>query len=970
MLTVDQIISLIDREDIRVISFDLFDTLLVRPSIQPRDIFSLLQKKAEEEYHVDFVKIRYTAEEETKNEFVTLDEIWRHIEKKNHLKPEVAQALKCMEMQLERNLLTARRDTRRLYEAAVRSGKQIIVISDMYLPSDFLKAVLKEKGFGEIAEVFVSCEQKARKSSGALYRRVLEQGKLEDPSELLHIGDNFQSDYKAALEQGITAVYYPSVWDMTMSADSTWGKVLHNQKISEDPIIRILYSFVFLHAWNKNDKLLYGRRCFPDAEAFADLLLAPMLTQLGVEMLCDPAIQEKYDSLFFAARDGYLPKKVYDALGKNTDHIPSCYLYVSRQALCYSTYKSFMDYFEHSRWEGKEYLLKDFISIFVADEQIREQILRKLTKEEQMKNLCTSGDDVYQILKRFKSELESYFANQKKLAETYYKSVIGQKKDHQLVFDCGYGGSVSNGLQRATEIPFDKIYLWQTKENRSIDQKNKTETHCFFGGEPFRGFNIIFEECFSPLEGSCLGFSEDHGRIKPLLENLKISHEMRQTLNMLETCCIAFAEAFEKYFSEYYSSLRAKDHTIFLDVIRYAFLESPYNELNIFDAIVFPDSHGPQMSLSKKTYENFMNLRYYTNSFQGTMFDNPDTIMSPNNKIIEPQKGYRIGIHLHLHNKYLAEEILDYLKTIEYPFDLYITITDQKFEPVLKKLYSQTIVPELMKLTIITTENRGRDVAPWLVEMREVQNQYDLFCHIHGKESAQYGGSFGTKWRQYLFDNLIDGDAVDKIITLFQENEELGLVFPASYPPIRSIHNDRHIPVSGDYGEPEIIRDLLQKMGIEEYFSRDNFIFSMGTMMWYRPKALTPLFSLGLKYDDFPEEPIGVGGTIAHAIERIPSTIVKSTGYTTGQFNLIPEGGRGVTTPGDDREQIARRIGVKSAVQVVYQANIIFLKKKLGFIRKVPDDLNSYDTYDIARSNGLKNALIILRKAIGSYLLK
>ena len=52
-----------------------------------------------------------------------------------------------------------------------------------------------------------------------------------------------------------------------------------------------------------------------------------------------------------------------------------------------------------------------------------------------------------------------------------------------------------------------------------------------------------------------------------------------------------------------------------------------------------------------------------------------------------------------------------------------------------------------------------------------------------------------------------------------------------------------------------------------------------GTMFWYRPEALKPLFDLNLTEQDFPEEPLPVDGTIAHAIERLPVYIAWSQGY-------------------------------------------------------------------------------------------
>ena len=971
-MSVSQICSLIENSNIKEISLDLFDTLLVRPSIVPKDIFILPEDLVKQKYGLSFMELRYMAEEEAGDAFITLEELWHRIAKKHRLAPETERALMHVELQLERDMLTVRRDTKQLYEAAVRSGKRIIVVSDMYLPSDFLREVLAERGFDQIAGVYVSCEEKARKSDGRLYQCVLEKEGLERPSELLHIGDNFLSDYREALEKGITAVYYPSVWELMMGTHSPWGMLQNNGGFVSDAKLRILYSFAMLHAWNKNDRYLYSRHYFPDIEAYADLLLAPMLTDLGIQLLTDPRVQGGYDSLYFAARDGFLPQKVYDILGKSVKHIPSRYLYVSRQALCYAAFQDFSDYFTHSRWYGKEFLLKDFLSTFIIDSSIREHVLESLTEEEKSINLCEKFYDARKALAHVSNELEAYFSAQKKLSSAYYHTAFAGKTGRQLVFDCGYSGSVSAGLIKAVGLPVDKYYLWEKGiENQPLDAKNGTRTVCYFKGDPLLGFNIIFEECFSPTEGSCLGFSEDGGGIRPVLERLDITEGMRADMRTLERCCTAFAEAFAKTFGSYLSALRTEDHAIFLDIARSAFLASPYNELDIFDRIVFPDSHGILLSLSKKTYANFGTLHYYSDSFHGTAFDNPDTVLDGHKLTQELKREYKIGIHLHLYNKYLIEEILSYLKTITHPFDLYITITDPSFEPVLKNLCTGSIIPCLQKLSVIRTANRGRDVAPWVVEMAPVQGKYDYFCHIHGKESAHYGEGFGDRWRHYLYDNLIEGGAVNRILAFFENDEKLGLVFPGCFSGIRDIHNSLHIPVSGNYGEEFMIMDLLRKMGFSEYYARDNYIFSAGTMMWYRPKALEPLFSIGLAYDDFPEEPIPVGGTLAHAIERIPSIVAKNAGYKTAQFNDVHEQriDRAPDAQGHftgSMDQIALTIGVKNALGAVYHAYRIYLEKKTG-VKSAHTDTIAYST---AKNIGVRNAWTVLRKACGIYIFK
>ena len=41
-LSINDIKNIISSDEIKIISFDIFDTLLVRPSVKPKDIFYLL----------------------------------------------------------------------------------------------------------------------------------------------------------------------------------------------------------------------------------------------------------------------------------------------------------------------------------------------------------------------------------------------------------------------------------------------------------------------------------------------------------------------------------------------------------------------------------------------------------------------------------------------------------------------------------------------------------------------------------------------------------------------------------------------------------------------------------------------------------------------------------------------------------------------------------------------------------------
>lgn len=96
------------------------------------------------------------------------------------------------------------------------------------------------------------------------------------------------------------------------------------------------------------------------------------------------------------------------------------------------------------------------------------------------------------------------------------------------------------------------------------------------------------------------------------------------------------------------------------------------------------------------------------------------------------------------------------------------------------------------------------------------------------------------------------------------------------------------VPLYGSKEEYRMITGLLARMGLPATYGRNEQFFSGGTMFWYRPQALQPLLECGLRFEDFPEEPIGVGGTLAHALERVPPLVCTRRGYRVRALTCFP----------------------------------------------------------------------------------
>lgn len=224
---------------------------------------------------------------------------------------------------------------------------------------------------------------------------------------------------------------------------------------------------------------------------------------------------------------------------------------------------------------------------------------------------------------------------------------------------------------------------------------------------------------------------------------------------------------------------------------------------------------------------------------------------------LNKRKLSKIAIVAHLFHDDLAEEFIHYFENIPLAFDLYIS-THKDAKEKLKRIFSKHFGEHCVHVRAV--ENVGRDMAPFVLEFGDIYDQYDLVCWVHSKKS-EYDPKL-SKWRHYLLDNLLGNtDSIETIISYFEQDPQLGLVFPEYFPPIS------HMVEWGS--NFETTSRLCKKLGIHIEQSKE-IQFPAGSMFWFRPDALQPIYKkLSLTLADF-EPPAGeIDGSLAHAIERM-----------------------------------------------------------------------------------------------------
>ena len=135
---IDEISRLLPSFD--VISFDIFDTLLLRPLLDPQDVWRMVEETSGAK---DFAEARRTVDARTyaaatkRGGETTLDEAYALI-------PAWA-CMKDKELAYEDQLLVPNPEVVALWRKAGELGKKRVIVSDMYLPAVFVKKLLLDR---------------------------------------------------------------------------------------------------------------------------------------------------------------------------------------------------------------------------------------------------------------------------------------------------------------------------------------------------------------------------------------------------------------------------------------------------------------------------------------------------------------------------------------------------------------------------------------------------------------------------------------------------------------------------------------------------------------------------------------------------------------------------------------------------------------------------------------------------------
>lgn len=227
---------------------------------------------------------------------------------------------------------------------------------------------------------------------------------------------------------------------------------------------------------------------------------------------------------------------------------------------------------------------------------------------------------------------------------------------------------------------------------------------------------------------------------------------------------------------------------------------------------------------------------------------------------------------IHVHYPDMLERALEFLRDLPLESDKIITTSSQEVADL-----SKSASVGVGHKTIVVP-NRGRNFGP-LLDVLSEHRDWEYLVHLHTKKSEQDIFGRGSKWNSALWSELGNPETAIDAVEILHHHAEYGV----AYPDVSAFVS----PLNFNWNRnAEAASELLAKLGFN--LPEGPIAFPAGGMFAVKKGAILPLLALGLKSTDTPLEPVGVDGTMLHALERLIGVVPTLSGYK----HLVIRGGR------------------------------------------------------------------------------
>ncbi len=431
---------------IKVVSFDVYDTILMR-MIPSEDVTPLAAKKLSESVyektsvHIsteDILKSRADfkfRKEKAKRDW-TVSQWLKKLGHEKDFNSELLHSLgRKAEIDAEAQSLRIANGVIKMINTIKKYGHKVIATSDTWLDKEWLIDLLKYFGL-EFDAVFSSGSIKASKERGIIFKKIENIFNLK-PENFLHIGDNLETDFIRARLAGWKAAWTPRIHHSL----PVWiPKPLQKGPLTIKPFKEIINILKIAPA--RQDTSIYFQLAY---NYLSPLLIIFSLVQWRRFR------EQKIEAVFYIARDAKIMFEVYNIL---SDYLPgSCpryYIRLSRRAIALSHPDNLLQNVIPLPGKMGKKTVGEWLSNFTINPALSNKILNYAGLTEKSKFTEFERKGLRKACKRFQTDINDNQIDQISMIQDYFKQCTGEPFPKRIgIVDSGWACTIQDILNRA-----------------------------------------------------------------------------------------------------------------------------------------------------------------------------------------------------------------------------------------------------------------------------------------------------------------------------------------------------------------------------------------------------------------------------------------------------------------------------------------------------------------------------------------
>lgn len=513
----------------RLISFDIFDTLVDRSVEQPAHVFRMIEAEVErisEGRISNFQSVRQGVERSLRESIaiagerqeISLAEIYDEIMARYGLSETVRDAICSLEVEEEMRVLRRREAGWRLYEAAKASGCRVILISDMYLPEAVVRRILEGAGYPESLPLYLSSTLGLRKHEGDLFTYV-QSAENVACEQWLHIGDNPHGDVAVPRKLGIATHRITSAYHL-IGANKKLGRILQEDRKSRSMAESALYGLIQRRYFDDAFRAYPGTTHFGgDPFILGYVGLGPLLYGF-LHWVMSQARRDGIDRLLFLSRDGKVLWRMAQVLFPESEGWPAIgYAMSSRRAARVASLYSVGDISKLLDSSLSATTLEQFfakklgIELCEADDAL---VVASGFESREARVAAAQRESLRQLAMSLAERILDNAAKERKLLAEHYRQLGVLPGARVGVVDIGYAGTMQAAMERITGVTGIAGYYYITFDS-ALEVAHRTGTMRGYAGdfvkpkihhESICRNGFLYETLFCSADASFLRFRD------------------------------------------------------------------------------------------------------------------------------------------------------------------------------------------------------------------------------------------------------------------------------------------------------------------------------------------------------------------------------------------------------------------------------------------------------------------------------